>query len=267
MRIMREEMLMRLREEAIAIARQAGKAIEGVTRLDVEAKRDGSPVTRADNASHRCILAALVELEPSFPILSEEGEPERIQRQNPPVFWLVDPLDGTKEFIQGRAEYTVNIALVEGDTPVLGVIHPPAQEQVFHAAEGLGSWRRSADGRDEPLRPGSERPPTAVVSRSHRSARVEALLARLGVVHTVQMGSSLKFCVVAWGGADLYARLGPTCLWDTGAGTVIAREAGCRVENLRGTPLTYRLSDGLKVDGFIVYYPPTCEVDVATALD
>jgi len=253
---MHRETLARLLEDAKEIAVAAGKAILAVPLepADVTEKADGSPLTRADLASHETIVSRLGLLEPKLPILSEEGDLKAVEAQGWRTFWCVDPLDGTKEFVAGLPDYTVNIALIEDGRPILGAIYIPAREELYSGAEGIGAFK-SADG--EPPRPisasGREEPRTAVVSRSHLSDETEQFLERLSVRRTIQRGSSAKICAVADGSADIYPRFGPTCLWDTAAGTAIARQAGCRVVDFAGEDLSYDLRKGLKRPGFIVH--------------
>lgn len=238
------------------IARAAGEAIRAVSLEpeDVCDKADGSPLTRADLASHETILAGLRQLQPALPVLSEEGDPAGAEAGRWDAFWCVDPLDGTKEFIRGLGDYTVNIALVADAQPVLGVIHVPAADVLYWAARGLGAFRSTGGGPPERIAPNPCRTPVkAVASRSHLSPETGEYLRRLGVSETVQRGSSVKICAVADGSADVYPRLGPTCLWDTAAGAAIAREAGCRVVDLQGSDLSYDPSEGLKRPGFVVY--------------
>ncbi len=237
------------------IAARAAWAIQDVAResLDVREKQDGSPLTRADRASHDVIVSGLSALSPSQAILSEEGSQSDLENWKADPYWLVDPLDGTKEFIAGRTEYTVNIALVEQAVPVLGVIFVPAQNVCYFAARGLGAFRKDADGPEERLQPSrAARPQSAVASRSHLSDETRAFLERNGIEQFIQSGSSIKICAVAEGKADIYPRHGPTCLWDTGAGAAIAREAGCRVMDLEGQELRYDPAQRVLVPGFIV---------------
>ena len=242
------------------LARHAGEAILATVDSlgDVEAKADGSPVTRADRAANAVLVEGLRKLEPGLAIVSEEGELEDTVRAAGSVYWLVDPLDGTKEFVAGRPEYTVNVALVEAGVPILGVILVPVNRRLYLAARGVGA--RLVDGETRtPLAPAAvDRPTSAVVSRSHMSPPTEEFLARLGITETTPCGSSLKICAVAEGRADVYPRFGPTCLWDTAAGTAIATTAGCAVVDLSGQPLRYDLADGLKRPGFLVTAPGGC---------
>ncbi len=242
-------------DACIPIAYEAGAAILQVAAegTDVQVKQDGSPLTRADMASDAIIAAGLAPLEPKLPILSEEGDVEDSSIGTWRTFWCVDPLDGTKEFVKGLSEYTVNIAIVEDAQPVLGVVYVPVQDVMYYGAKSLGAWKVSSAG--QPVRIASsaaKRPAKAVVSRSHLSDETKEFLVRLGVTDMVAHGSSLKICAVAEGAADIYPRHGPTCLWDTAAGAAIAIEAGCNVVDLAGAPLSYDPSVGIKRAGFIV---------------
>jgi 3'(2'), 5'-bisphosphate nucleotidase len=243
-----------LRDAAATVAVNAGRAILRIRpdSADAEKKDDGSPVTRADRAAHDVILAGLSEIEPRFPVVSEEGDLTRLHETPPTTFWLVDPLDGTKEFLKGLGEYTVNVALVVDGDPVLGVVFAPALDQLFDAAQGLGARKTDKGVVTTVAARRLERATTAVVSRSHLSERTERFLSRFGAREVVHRGSSLKLCAVAEGAADVYPRFGPTRLWDTAAGATVARETGCRVVDLTGKPLRYDLSAGLTHDGFFV---------------
>jgi 3'(2'), 5'-bisphosphate nucleotidase len=239
------------------IALAAGQAIleTQVGAVDIEHKDDGSPVTHADLASERVILEGLATLSPRLPIVSEEDDRECLDAAAVSTYWLVDPLDGTKEFIKGLPEYTVNIALVHECVPVLGVIYVPPDGRLYAAAQGEGA-RRYESGHETLLYPRCVvRPESAVVSRSHLSPETEGFLKRLGIQRCIPSGSSLKMCAVAEGSADVYPRLGPTRLWDTAAGAAIAREAGCDVVDLAGQPLAYDLARGLTHAGFLVCAP------------
>jgi 3'(2'), 5'-bisphosphate nucleotidase len=259
------ETLARLLTPVRQIARAAGQAIVAIRKADLCAteKADGSPLTRADTASHQIIAEGLAALRPRLPVVSEEGDLGAAGAQDWASFWCVDPLDGTKEFLKGLAEYTVNIAVVEAGAPVLGVIDVPEGEAAYYAARGLGAWKVQADGEPRPISASRcKRPKTAVVSRSHLSPQTEAFLAGLGITDVVRRGSSLKLCAVAEGAADVYPRHGPTCLWDSAAGAAIALEAGCRIVDLEGAPLSYDPAEGLKRPGFIVY-PAACSLSAA----
>jgi len=247
-----EELLGPVKDIAVAAGREILKiAAAGTT---AEEKEDGSPVTQADRASHETIVAGLAVLRPKLPVLSEEGPPQEQGTAAWQVFWCVDPLDGTKEFVKGLDEYTVNIAMVEAGRPVLGVVYVPAQDVLFYAAAGMGAWKVEGGGEAHPIaaRP-VDRPQRAVVSRSHLSAETKQFLERLGITETIRHGSSIKMCAVAEGKADIYPRHGPTCLWDTAAGAAVAVEAGCAVVDLAGDPLSHDPAEGLKRPGFVVH--------------
>jgi 3'(2'),5'-bisphosphate nucleotidase len=222
------------------LSRQAGRATMAFHDADqgVAIKADGSPVTKADLAAEAIILDGLARLAPGVAVVSEEGE-----HVPPPAgarFFLVDPLDGTKEFIARSGEFTVNIALIEDGAPVLGVVHAPALGRLWLGARGLGAIEVEADGARRPLHVRAA--PARIVaigSRSHGGARTAAWLERFAVERFVSAGSSLKFCLVAAGEADVYPRLGRTMEWDTAAGDAILRAAGGFVTGLDGAPLVY----------------------------
>ena len=238
-----------------AIARLAGEAAmehyhAGVA---VSQKGDQGPVTAADHAAHAVIARALAEWDGSIPVISEEGDIPGVEaRRGWPRFWLVDPLDGTKEFIQRNGEFTVNIALIDAGVPVLGVVCAPALDLLYYAGDGLGSWKREGNG--APVRLAS-RPPhpghglVVAESRSHPSAELEAYLATIKVARRVQAGSSLKFCWVAEGKADIYPRLGPTMEWDVAAGDCVFRNSA--VVGRRASSLVYNQPE-LRNQGFVI---------------
>jgi len=231
-------------EPIVALAEDAGRAILEVysTDFEVQSKEDESPLTQADLASHRWIDAGLKSLTPDIPVISEEsGLPGFEERSTWSRYWLIDPLDGTKEFVNRNGEFTVNIALIENNRPVFGVVHVPVQNKTYVGCEGLGAQRR--DGNSDAVSIGvavaSGSPARIVGSRSHRGASLDAYLESLGDHDMVPMGSSLKFCVVAEGGADLYPRLGPTSEWDTAAAQAVVEQAGGRVVTLDGKSMKY----------------------------
>ena len=228
-----------------AIARSAGAAIMEIYAGDfnVELKGDDSPLTCADKASHEVIVRGLQEAYPSIPILSEEGKTiPYAERSGWSRFWLVDPLDGTKEFIKRNGEFTVNIALVENGAVVAGVVYVPAQNTLYFGEKGKGAWKQE-DGR-EPVRigvreadcrgrpDGGDEPLPPVAGAGGVSEGIK-------VAEALPVGSSLKLCVVAEGKADLYPRLGPTMEWDTAAGHAVVEAAGGTVTRVDGTPLSY----------------------------
>lgn len=211
---------------------------------EVELKKDKSPLTAADRASHRIIEEGLLALRPDLPVLSEEGRDiPYSQRKGWNAFWLVDPLDGTKEFIRRNGEFTVNIALIEKGSPVFGLVYSPALEKLYWGMKGRGAWL--ADGDGEPKAIGVRRKDpdsglTVVMSRSHPSPELDAYLKTIKVSEVVSIGSSLKFCLVAEGEADLYPRFGPTMEWDTAAGQAVLEAAGGYVLNRQtGERLSY----------------------------
>jgi 3'(2'), 5'-bisphosphate nucleotidase len=237
-------------ESLIYTAQRAGGAIMSVyaSGFAVRDKADASPVTIADEAAEKIILADLAELAPDIPVVAEEAV---AGGQVPTVadrFFLVDPLDGTKEFIGHRDEFTVNIALIENGEPVLGVVLAPARRELFWGdvrARRAGHIDAEPDG-TMPLLGGAMRARVApagglvaVASRSHRSAETDAFLANYPVAEFRSIGSSLKFCLVAAGQADLYPRLGPTMEWDTAAGHAVLSAAGGSVTTLEGEPFRY----------------------------
>ncbi|MEO1204181.1 MAG: 3'(2'),5'-bisphosphate nucleotidase CysQ [Pseudomonadota bacterium] len=244
-------------EPVVELATEAGARILEVyaTDFEVQQKDDASPVTKADLAAHRSITAGLRRLTPSLPIISEEsGLPDFEERRGWQRYWLVDPLDGTKEFVNRNGEFTVNIALIDGSRPVLGVVGVPVQEKTYVGCEGYGAERRDAQGAPLQIRvqPQAARPPRVVGSRSHRGASLDAWLSNLGEHEMVPMGSSLKFCVIAEGEADVYPRLGPTSEWDTAAAQAVVEQAGGAVLELDGSPLSYNQKDDILNPWFVV---------------
>ena len=232
-------------EKICRIARDAGAAIMDIYagEFNVELKGDDSPLTCADRASHQVIVAGLSAETPDIPILSEEGRDiPYAERGAWPRFWLVDPLDGTKEFIKRNGEFTVNIALVEGGRVVAGVVYVPAQEALYYGCRPDGAWKGAQESAMAPIKvrlADHDYGLTVVMSRSHPSPELQSFLQEITVAEAMPVGSSLKLCVVAEGKADLYPRLGPTMEWDTAAGQAIVEAAGGTVTQLDGTPLLY----------------------------
>ena len=243
------------------IARQAGREIlevyasgESSTTL----KADESPLTAADLRAHRSILESLHSLTPDIPVLSEEAaDTPYATRARWPRYWLVDPLDGTREFLARNGQFTVNIALIEAHRPALGVVHVPASDLSYQGLPGVGAWRQAAGTAARPIRvaPHSAAPPRVVGSRSHRGNSLDAFLERVGAHELVPVGSSLKFCLVAEGAADVYPRLGPTSEWDTAAAHAIVTAAGGTVVNLAGGALEYNTRPELLNPYFVAYGP------------
>lgn len=226
------------------LARNAGKVILEVygTDFEVERKEDRSPLTLADRRSHQIIAEGLQSLYPEIPVLSEEGkEAPYAVRKAWPTFWLVDPLDGTKEFVKRNGEFSVNIALIEGTTPTIGLIYLPVLDRLYVADVRAGCWEvvPGNSRRIEIVRSSPESTIRVLKSRSHPSPDLEALLEILPSYDSVARGSALKFCALAAGEADFYPRFGPTWEWDTAAGQAIVIAAGGVMVALNGKPFTY----------------------------
>ena len=249
------------RDGVIAIARQAAAAILGVyeSEFAIQHKDDRSPLTAADLAAHRCIVEGLGALTPGIPVLSEEsGAADIAGRREWRTFWLVDPLDGTREFIKRNGEFTVNIALVEDGIARFGVIQQPVTGGLWHGAPGHGAFRRNGDT-DIAIRARipAAAPLRIAASRSHRDARTQALLDVLPGSEVVGCGSSLKFCRIAEGAIDLYPRFGPTSEWDTAAGQAIVEAAGGAVIDPQGRALRYNQRDTLLNGDFVAMGDPS----------
>lgn len=226
------------------IAHVAGRRILDVYERDfeVEQKEDRSPLTEADRAAHEIITTQLQLLTPDIPVLSEESAKQSYEmRAGWKRFWLVDPLDGTKEFISRNGEFTVNIALIEGQRPVLGVVYVPVPALTYFACVGQGASKQKGECAMEAIhaRRYAGGKPMIVASRSHAGPETRAFLQNLGEHDVVSMGSALKFCLVAEGTADVYPRLGPTMEWDTAAAQCVVEAAGGRVTDLNRRPLAY----------------------------
>ncbi|NUL38395.1 3'(2'),5'-bisphosphate nucleotidase CysQ [Kosakonia sacchari] len=236
------------------LAREAGDAImqvyDGHKPMEVTSKVDDSPVTAADIAAHGVIVRGLQALTPDIPVLSEEDPPSWEVRQTWGRYWLVDPLDGTKEFIKRNGEFTVNIALIEDGKPVLGVVYAPVLKVMYSAAEAK-AWKDEA-GHHQQIQVRDARPPLVVVSRSHADDELKEYLQHLGEHQTTAIGSSLKFCLVAEGKAQLYPRFGPTNVWDTAAGHAVAVAAGAHVHDWQGRTLDYTPRESFLNPGFRV---------------
>jgi 3'(2'), 5'-bisphosphate nucleotidase len=245
-------------EPVVAIARHAGDEIMKIyeSDFDVETKEDHSPLTDADRAAHQLICRELSQLTPDIPVWSEESATIPFEkRAGWPEFWLVDPLDGTKEFIKHNGEFTVNIALIQQHEPVLGVVHVPAMQRDYFGYRHGGAFMRSADGKQQSIHVTEEcRSAVRVVgSRSHRGASLEAFLQKIGDHEMVPMGSSLKICLVAAGDADIYPRLGPTSEWDTAAAHAVVDCAGGSLVDLEGRALRYNTKAEVLNPYFLVF--------------
>jgi len=242
----------------VAIATQAGEAILEIynTAFSVELKDDASPLTAADKASHRTIVSALEKLTPGIPVLSEESAIVGwAQRSLWPEYWLIDPLDGTKEFIKRNGEFTVNIALIQGHRAIMGVVYAPVLQRCFFGSLNGGAFEQTAAGDVRQIKAAraAHSPLRVVGSRSHRGELLDAYLAKLGEHVMVPMGSSLKLCLVATGEADIYPRLGPTSEWDTAAAQAVVESAGGRVTNLDGEAIMYNTKESLLNPHFLVF--------------
>ncbi|MEP1447223.1 MAG: 3'(2'),5'-bisphosphate nucleotidase CysQ [Paraglaciecola sp.] len=240
-------------QNIIDISHQAGDKIMAIYQKDfgVYEKSDASPLTDADLAAHNCIVEGLNEVS-DLPILSEESADISWQERNSwDTYWLVDPLDGTKEFIKKNGEFTVNIALIENGVPVFGVVYAPVLTQTYVGILGKGAFKITAGEKTEISPKAWTKGETwkVVGSRSHQSPEIQALLDSLeGETELVAMGSSLKLCLVAEGAAHLYPRLGPTCEWDTGAAQAVVEAAGGKVTIIEDS------ADALKADAAPLRY-------------
>ncbi len=248
-----------IQAKVIDVAHKAGQKILKIyeSEFEIEFKNDASPLTVADTTAHRCLVEVLQNLEPRFPILSEEdSELPFTERKEWRTYWLVDPLDGTKEFINRNGQFTVNVALIHDHEPVMGVVHVPVQDTTYFAAEGLGAFKQQRDGQPVPIRVRKPAPQKLVIvgSRSHQTPAFEHYLKRLnGEYELISIGSSLKFCLVAEGVADLYPRLGPTSEWDTAAAHCVVAQAGGFVVDLQGKSLRYNTKPSVLNPYFLVY--------------
>lgn len=251
------DMSLELAKKVLAISQEAGELIMGFYRssFTVTHKADDSPLTQADMAAHKHISAALEKLTPDIPVLSEEAANIDFEvRKTWQRYWLVDPLDGTREFVKRNDDFTVNIALIENGEPVIGVVHVPVFNMSYYAARGAGAYELNASV-ERRIRVRTPVPalPQFVVTRSHRDATLDALLAKLPTHEEKSRGSALKICLVASGDADLYPRTGPTSEWDTAAGHCVVDEAGGKILRLPElTPLRYNQKDSLLNPGFMV---------------
>lgn len=243
-----------LLDEVTLIARAAGEAIMEVYRghIEVERKEDNSPLTVADLAANHVIQSNLRKLSPDLPIISEETTSlDYSIRSTWRRYWLVDPLDGTREFIKRNDEFTVNIALIEGGRPVLGVVYAPALGLMYSASAETGAIKQQGTGAPTIIRarPLHTAQPVVAGSRSHANQKMEVFLQhvadKVGPPKLLSLGSSLKICLVAEGGADVYPRLGPTSEWDTAAAQAVLECAGGSIVDLQGRPLRYNTKDSL----------------------
>ena len=245
-------------EQCVDIAREAGKKILDIydSGFSVEEKDDKSPLTDADLAAHNTIIKGLSSLTPDIPILSEESSTIPFaERQQWQTYWLVDPLDGTREFIKRNGEFTVNIALIDNHKSIIGVIHVPVLNVDYFAWQGGGSFKCESGSKPKPIKVKKLDNNRLVVagSRSHGSEQMQAYMKNLGDAELLSMGSSLKFCLVAEGRADLYPRLGLTSEWDIAAAHCIVEQAGGFVTKTDMAPLEYNTKDSLLNPFFFVF--------------
>ena len=260
----------KLLEPVTTLARQAGDGILSIynTRngTEFENKVDGSPLTKADLLAHEILVRGLKKLSLDIPILSEEDAlPDFSIRTTWKSYWIIDPLDGTKEFINRTDEFTVNVALIEDGIPVLGVVHVPAENSTYFGQKGLGSWLRHGD-HTTPISI-KKMPPSdklrIVASRRHGEEALRRLLGRFSAkgieYETISIGSSLKLCLVAEGRADFYPRLAPTSEWDTAAGQAIVEAAGGIVTDTNLKPLRYNQKENIQNPSFYVLSDPNWE--------
>lgn len=253
--------LEKLCHECVDIARDAGKAILAIydAGFNIEEKEDKSPLTDADLASHNLIIKRLSELTPDIPILSEESAKLPFEeRASWETYWLVDPLDGTREFIKRNGEFTVNIALIHQHKSIIGVINVPVLDVDYFAWENGGSFKSEQTAAAKPISVkklnNTDNTPLSVAgSRSHGSEMMQDYMEKLGPVEMISMGSSLKFCLVAEGRADLYPRLGLTSEWDTAAAHCIVEQSGGYITKTDMTPLEYNTKDSLLNPFFFVF--------------
>jgi len=242
--------------QVICLAEEASHSILEIYNSDfaVEHKDDRSPLTAADLASHKTICTGLQTLQPTMPVLSEESANIPFAtRKNWDHFWLVDPLDGTREFVKRNGEFTINIALIEGHAPIIGIVHVPVRGTTYFAGKGHGAYRKSGDEAPRRIKTRTTTPGHIAVagSRSHGSAKQQAFFNKLGDVETHAIGSALKFCLVAEGLVDIYPRFGPTSEWDTAAAQCIVEEAGGIVTSCNLEPLRYNCKDSLLNPDFL----------------
>lgn len=252
------ELLASLLGPVIQLAQKAGRVILEASAQDyqVVAKHDNTPVTCADLAANQCIVDGLDAISPQFPILSEESAHIPFsERQQWPTYWLVDPLDGTKEFIKKTGEYSVNIALIHEHQALLGVIYSPPKRTLYYAHRQGGAFRQHNNSVADKLSVCSphRNPMIITCGNNPPSIAFQQLVKNIGEHHLLEMGSSIKSCMVAEGSADLYARLGPTSEWDTAAAQCIVEEAGGYLTDLDLRPLRYNLKDSLLNPHFLVF--------------
>ncbi|UTA54028.1 3'(2'),5'-bisphosphate nucleotidase CysQ [Lysobacter soli] len=245
-----------IREDVIALAHDAASAILGIydSEFAVQHKDDDSPLTAADLAAHRCIVDGLARITPEIPVLSEESAHEvpTATRRQWQRLWLVDPLDGTREFVKRNGEFTVNIALIVDGVAVWGVVQAPVTGELWHGAADIGAFRRQGSIETAiRVRAPATAPLRVAASRSHRDSRTQAFIDRMGETEPVGLGSSLKFCKLAEGTLDVYPRFGPTSEWDTAAGQCVLEGAGGAVLDPQGRAFRYNQRERILNGDFI----------------
>ncbi len=263
----------RLLDELTSIVSAAAAAIVAACAgsLDTRTKADLTPVTAADHAAEAVILEGLARLLPGMCVVSEEAAGRALPARIPDSFVLVDPLDGTRELVAGREEFTINLAIVDGERPRLGIVAAPAQGLLWRGIEGRGAERlrlspgapaHAAQARSIiRTRPAPRAGLVAAVSRSHLDPQTEALLARLPIADRYVCGSAVKFCQIAEGSADVYPRLSPTCEWDVAAGHAVLAAAGGVITTPEGAPLSYgRIAENFRVPAFVAWGDPEAAV-------
>lgn len=255
---MNHDELKALLEGSVKLAKEAGERIMTIYDRDfsVVKKDDNSPVTEADMAAHAVIDDGLEDMAPDYPLLSEESAAIPFEdRARWEYYWLVDPLDGTREFIKRNGEFTVNIALIHEHRAILGVVYAPALSLCYYGAQGLGAFKQDGDKPPVAIHVQSRHRDKVVVagSRSHRGESLDRFLTNLGEHELLSMGSALKSCLVAEGAADIYPRLGPTSEWDTAAAQCIVEEAGGSLTDMQMQTLLYNTKESLLNPHFFVF--------------
>ncbi len=244
----------------VGVAEEAAVGVCRIYRRDfqVEYKEDQSPLTEADLFAHETIKKGLARIEPRLPLLSEESADIAFsQRGKWESYWLVDPLDGTREFVKKNDDFTINVALIHRQCPILGVVYVPVMRACYMATTGGGARKRAADGSQQVIRTrdAAQDGPVIAVSSSHADADTEAFLGKIGSHHLVRRGSLLKCCLIAEGEVDFYPRFGNTCEWDTAAGQCVLEEAGGSLTDFSGNPLRYNTKDSLINPPFVAFGP------------
>ena len=247
-----------LLEQVKQIAYQAGKNIMEIYEQGyaIEEKQDNTPLTEADMAAHKVIEQGLQALTPGIPILSEESKPIPYeQRSRWAHYWLIDPLDGTREFIKRNGEFSVNIALIQDQQPIVGIVYAPVIGCLYYGAKGIGAFKKSSIDDPRPIHVRSSCTKKVIVagSRSHHGDEFKRFVSKLEDHEIIHMGSALKSCLVAEGKADIYARLGPTSEWDTAAGQIIVEEAGGLITDTNMQPLRYNTKEELLNPHFFAF--------------